>query len=257
MALIVSPRDRILQIANLSIQPDLTQEEIVALEKEVEAELNVSALVENIGGIGLYPTMVIESSYLPWLIEVVSHEWAHNYLTMRPLGLNYFASSELRTMNETTASIVGVEVSNAVLEKYYPDLLPPPPEPAPAEQEEDAVEETVEEEAPPIFDFRQEMYLTRVHVDQLLEEGKIEQAELYMELRRRFLWDNGYRIRRLNQAYFAFHGAYADASVGAAGTDPVGPAVRALREKSGTLSEFLFRISWMTTFEELQEVVDQ
>ena len=71
-------------------------------------------------------------------------------------------------------------------------------------------------------------------------------------MRPRCFWDNGYQIRRLNQAYFAFHGAYADAPVGAAGRDPVGPAVRRLRAEADTLAEFLNRISWLTSFEELK-----
>ncbi len=46
--------------------------------------------------------------------------------------------------------------------------------------------------------------------DELLAAGKIEEAEAYMEARRQVFWDNGYAIRKLNQAYFAFYGAYAD-----------------------------------------------
>ena len=45
-------------------------------------------------------------------------------------------------------------------------------------------------------------------------------------------------MRKLNQAYFAFYGAYADQPGGAAGEDPVGPAVRALRERSQGLADF-------------------
>jgi len=101
------------------------------------------------------------------------------------------------------------------------------------------------------------MHTTRVTVDALLAEGKIEEAESYMEQRRQFFWDNGYAIRKLNQAYFAFYGAYADVPGGAAGQDPVGPLVISLREKSGTLAEFLDRIAWMSSFEELQEAVGE
>jgi hypothetical protein len=62
-------------------------------------------------------------------------------------------------------------------------------------------------------------------------------------------------LRKLNQAYFAFHGAYADAPGGAAGEDPVGPAVRTLREQSASLADFINRISWMTSFEQLQQAI--
>ena len=249
-ALIVSPRDSIRQEANISLLPDLTLEQITRLEKQVEAGENVSALVTPIGGVGTYPTMVASSTNLPWLIDTVAHEWTHNYLTLRPMGLLYDKTAALRTMNETTAQIAGEELSRRVLELYYPDLLPPPApvekptQPAPAPSQ------------PPAFDFREEMYQTRLAVDTLLSLGKVEQAEKYMEVRRLVFWENGYQIRRLNQAYFAFYGAYAAGGVGAQGNDPVGPAVRTLRAQAATLADFLNEISWLTSFEALQNKIE-
>ena len=76
-----------------------------------------------------------------------------------------------------------------------------------------------------------------------------------MEARREVFWQNGYAIRKLNQAYFAFYGAYADVPGGPAGENPVGPAVRALREQSASLAEFVKRIAWMTSFEQLQAAI--
>ena len=55
----------------------------------MEGGLDVSALVVAVGGIGIYPTMVMSTTDLPWLIEMVAHEWIHNYLTLCPLGVNY------------------------------------------------------------------------------------------------------------------------------------------------------------------------
>ena len=78
-----------------------------------------------------------------------------------------------------------------------------------------------------------------------------------METRRQVFWEHGYRIRKLNQAYFAFYGAYADLPGGAAGEDPVGEAVRSLRAESSTLADFLKHISWMTSFEQLQKAVEE
>jgi len=101
------------------------------------------------------------------------------------------------------------------------------------------------------------MHETRVTADELLAAGKIDEAEAYMEARRQVFWDHGYLIRKLNQAYFAFHGAYADTPGGAAGEDPVGPAVRALRAQSDSLTDFINTIAWMTSFEELQQAVQQ
>jgi hypothetical protein len=249
LALIVSPRNAIRQDANISLLPDLTLDQRVELEEKVDHSLDVSSLVVGIGGIGLYPTMVMQTSDINWLSEVVAHEWTHNFLTLRPLGVNYLTSPELRTMNETAASIAGIEISQAVMERFYPELLPPPPQTTlPAPQPNQPAE-------PPPFDFRAEMRETRVTVDQMLAEGKIDEAEQYMEMRRQFFWENGYRIRKLNQAYFAFYGAYADQPGGAAGEDPVGAAVRQLRAQSPSLADFIKRISWMSSFEELKRAV--
>ena len=252
LALVVSPRDVIRQDENISLLPDLTVDQQVALEEQVDSDLDVSSLVVHIGGVGLYPTMVQQTTSLDWMGEVIAHEWVHNFLTLRPLGMNYLTSPELRVMNETTASIAGKEIGLAFLESFYPELIPPPP---PTEEPGD---QTPPE--PPAFDFRAEMHETRLTVDQMLAEGKIEEAEEFMEARRVIFWENGYRhLRKLNQAYFAFHGAYADRPGGAAGAveDPVGSAVRQLRAQSPSLAHFLNRISWMSSFEQLQRAVDR
>jgi hypothetical protein len=94
------------------------------------------------------------------------------------------------------------------------------------------------------------MAATRVQVDALLADGKIDEAEAYMEARRERFVAEGYNIRRLNQAYFAFYGAYADAG-GATGEDPVGPAVLGVRAKAGSLASFMHQISGVTSVEEL------
>lgn len=246
-ALIVSPRNAIRQEVNISLFSDLSMEETVRLEESVAKYMNASVLIVDVGGIGVYPTMVQRSSNLQWTLDTIAHEWTHNYLTLHPLGLNYETSPELRTMNETTASIVGSEVSAEVIRRYYPNL---------AEKSEDNSGHVSMAPSRQTFDFRQEMHLTRIKVDELLAKGKIEEAERYMEARRVVFVQNGYMIRKLNQAYFAFHGAYAEIPGGAAGEDPVGPAVRALRSQSVSVGEFLKRIAKMNSFAQLQKAVD-
>jgi hypothetical protein len=253
-ALIVSPRDRIAQEANISLETELTLAEHIALEDSVSDSLDVSALVVPVGGIGSYPTMVAQSSNLNWITEVIAHEWIHNYLTLRPLGLLYDRNQELRSMNETAANIAGKELGAALIKRFYPELVPP----APAAEEEaaaDAREEEllVEEQG---FDFRAEMHETRIQVDQFLAEGKISEAEEYMETRRLLFWENGFPIRTLNQAYFAFYGSYADQPRGPAGEDPVGEAVRTLRERSSSLDAFIKEMAFITSFEQLQRKLD-
>ncbi len=252
-SLIVSPREKITQVLEISLLPVLNAEEKDSLENRVLDELDYSALIVPVGGVGTYPTMVMQTADIVWLTEVISHEWVHNYLSLHPLGINYYTSSELRTINETTASLAGEELGSMILEKYYPGYVP---------VEEDVTQDvsgssTIALEVDPdLFDFRSEMRKTRVMVDQLLEEGKIEQAEKYMETRRQVFWKNGYLIRKLNQAYFAFYGAYNDEpGGGASGADPVGPAVQAFRERFSNLADFLRAISWVDSFEELKRLL--
>ena len=253
-ALIVSPRDSIRQDADISLLPDLTLDQITALEKKVETDLNVSALVVPVGGIGVYPTMVMETSNFPWLMEVIAHEWTHNFLTLRPLGLLYEKDAQMRIINETTASISGKELGRIALAQYYPQYLPKD-ETTQVNNNESKNSIPPEPSEPPAFDFRAAMHETRITADQLLAEGKIQEAENYMEQRRLVFVENGYNIRRLNQAYFAFYGAYADLPGGAAGQDPVGTAVRALRAESSNLTDFLHRIAWVTSFEDLNSLI--
>ena len=251
MQLIISPREVIRQDASISLVPDIELQEIIKMEKEVESNLDVSALVVPLGGISTYPTMVIRTSDLSFLLETIAHEWIHNYLALFPLGIHYSSSPQLHTINETVASIGGKEISQEVIRRFYADLLPPQlptitnhsVKTGPVNQEEES------------FDFRQEMYLTRLRVDQLLVQEKVLSAEQYMERRREVFWEHGYYIRRLNQAYFAFHGAYADVPYGAAGKDPVGTAVRILWGESASLGEFINRMRWISSYEELQRIV--
>jgi hypothetical protein len=251
LSVVISPRNIIRQDASVQLDPDLTLERQISLETDLEDTLGVSALVVPLGGIGTYPTMVQESTSLTWLAEVIAHEWAHNYLFFRPLGFlyetNLDTSPEVRTMNETAASLFGKAVSLALLKRYFPDLVPVPATNAPAAPPGE----------PPPFDFRAEMHATRVRVDTLLAEGQVEEAEAYMEARRKVFWDAGYHIRRLNQAYFAFYGAYADEPGGAAGADPVGETVRLFWERSPSPASFLKRIAWMWTYEDLQRALER
>ncbi len=260
--LIVSPRDRIERLASVSLKPGLTDADVAAvLEEQVASELDVSTMVVPLGGLATFPTMIYETSNLNYVIEVGVHEWVHNYLTLRPLGVQYAAGPELFTMNETTASIVDKEVGALVIERFYPErYVPPPPTPTGVTSPPrptplpDATPASTPTPDPDVFDFRTEMRETRVRVDELLAAGQIEDAEDYMEERREIFVANGYHIRKLNQAYFSFHGSYAD-QPGAAGEDPVGPTVVELRARSNSLKEFLETIAWITSFDELEQTL--
>ena len=251
--IVISPRDNIQQNNSISLISDLPVDKQVELENKIDLDLNVSSLVVPVGGIGSYPTMIEQSTSLDWISNTIAHEWIHNWLSFRPLGIRYGLNNELRTMNETTASLVGDEIGKITISKFYPEMI------VKAEEIQTVNFQTGRPDPKDLpmaqFDYRFEMHATRVGVDKLLAEGEIEAAESYMESRRKIFWDNGYAIRKLNQAFFAFYGAYADVPGGAAGEDPVGPAVRSLRAQSPTLRVFLEKISKITSFEELTKAI--
>jgi len=263
--LVISPRERIENTYQKELSAGMTAAQQAALERRIEADQqDLSAYVTAIGGLSAYPAMLLESTSIDWLADVMAHEWTHHYLLPRPLGWQYFESSETRTINETTASLMGEWAGQTVVRRFYAPLLdrekhlPDPLVSAETLLEKEMTPPDVPQEEE--FDFYAEMGETRVNVDRLLEEGNIEEAEAYMEERRRLFVDRGYRIRRLNQAYFAFHGAYANvggsasgsgAGSGAAGNNPTGPAVRRLWALSPSPKEFVQKIGKTTTLTEV------
>ncbi len=252
--LVISPRDRIQRELTVNLN-HLPPDAVSALEQRLEAELNLSALITPIGGLALFPSMVIQTWHVPFLIETVAHEWAHHYLLFFPLGWDYSGGSETWIINETTASLFGKEVGRKVVERYYSAfpqvmrLLPPldpalSPTPLPTP--------TPDPTQPPPFDPAAVLDATRRRVDALLAEGKIETAEAFMEAQRRLLAENGYFYRRINQAFFAFYGGYQlPSGGGAGGDDPIGPTVAALRRQAPSLRAWLAQMRFLTTREAL------
>ncbi len=253
--LVVSPRERIERAYALPLEHGLSTAVMEELEAAIEAQLeDYAALIVPIGGMATYPAMIMETSNLHWLIKVTAHEWAHHWLTFFPLGW-YYVDPDVRIINETVASLVDQELRDLVLLRYYPDDYIPPPPPA-TEPPPPPVSAPPSE--PPAFDFRAEMAETRVRVDELLAAGEIETAEAYMAERRLFFLENGYRIRKLNQAYFAFYGAYAAQPGGAAGLDdPIGPRLRDIRDHSPSLRVFMDRVAPIDSFQKLVEVWEE
>lgn len=255
MVLVVSPRDRIRYEVGVTIT-NIPVERREALEASLDSPINVSSLVLPIGGLSLYPSMAAQSWYAPFVFDVAAHEWTHHYLMFFPLGLNYESSGDSRTINETTATLLGQEIARKVILRYYKDYkeivdqLPPldPPQPAPRDPN-----------TRPAFDFGAAMNETRVTVDKLLVEGKIEEAERYMAERRVYFAQNGRSIRKLNQAYFAFYGGYqsqSSSSPGASGADPTGEAIAEVRRRSGSLREWLQTMRGITNRDQLLSVRD-
>jgi hypothetical protein len=90
----------------------------------------------------------------------------------------------------------------------------------------------------------------RKTVDSLLADGKIEAAEKLMAEKRQYLAANGHYLRKLNQAYFAFYGTYADRPDS---ISPIGAKMRQLRAKSASLKEFLETAATLKSRQDLLE----
>ena len=237
--LVISPRERIETLRTTLLRQDIT----VPVMEEVEAEvddLGVSSLVVELGGLGAtYPTLVTNGASLHFVLDTAAHEWLHQYLVFQPLGFRYLLditgiapNYEIGTMNETVADIVGKEVSDATIAEYYPDYKNGS---QPKEKGE--------------FDFDREMREIRKAVDRYLALGEVEVAERFMEEKRQYLEEKGYYIRKLNQAYFAFHGKYADRP---AFISPIGLELKELRAQSASLKDFLDSVAVMTSRQDLQ-----
>ncbi len=250
--LVISPRDQIVREMTINLN-HLPPDAVRDLEARLEADLNLSALITPIGGLALFPSMVIQTWHAPFLIETVAHEWAHHYLLFFPLGWDYAGASETWIINETTASLFGKEVGRKVIERYYsafPQVLRllPPPDPALRTEPTPTPTATPDPSMPAPFNAAAVLDATRRRVDALLAEGNIDAAEAYMEAQRRLLAENGYFYRRINQAFFAFYGGYQlPSGGGAGGADPIGPAVAALRRHAPDLRAWLEQMRYLTT----------
>jgi len=242
--LVISPRDRIESIRQIVLQPNINLKEIEDIEAGVD-KLGVSSLVVELGGLGAtYPTLVTDEASLRFIIDTATEEWLHHYLVFKPLGFLYLLDSigvsrnyEIAVINETVASMVSKEIGAIVVENYYPQY-----------ENGDHQAQIAGAE----FDFNREMRTIRRIVDSYLAQGEIEQAEEFMEQKRQYLASKGYYIRKLNQAYFAFYGTYADSPTS---ISPIGLELKKLRSQSTSLKEFLDRVAAMTSRQDLIESI--
>ena len=268
LKLTVSPRDRISTVHSRVLKAEYDPVTLGESERAIQARTDLSAHISRIGGMAVFPAMVVESSSLSWVLSTIAHEWVHHYLFLFPLGLRYASNDQVTTLNETVSEIVGVEIGERVARRYYAEAVPPSAETAEGLAEKSCacnVEELWSQEyemeqqrwerydRPMQFDFQQAMRETRLHVDKLLAARLVETAEAYMEARRRYLVDKGYPLRVLNQAYFAFHGSYA---TGASSSSPIGPQLQRLRAESNDLAHFLQQVRWFTSLADLEKALE-
>jgi hypothetical protein len=242
LLLVVSPRERILYLDRVLLLPGLDAGQIEEVETGIDS-LGLSSLVVKIGGFGAaYPAIVSPSMPLKNIVQAAVEEWAHQYLALRPLGLLYLLDSlgfsqdpNVITMNETLAGMIAEEIGAGVYRRY--------------DQGQGQQQGSGSKAG---FDFDAEMRLTRREVDELLDAGRVVEAEEYMQARREIFSGHGYSIRKLNQAYFAFHGIYGQDPGSAS---PIYGQMRELRNASASLAGFVGRVSAMTGYAELEQAV--
>ncbi len=251
--LITSPRDHIERGEEMLLRAGLSAEQRIAIETQLEKRTDRSALVVNTGGIAFFPSITVPDAGMDFALEIIAHEWAHQWLWFRPLGQRYFQGGDLLTLNETVATIAGQELGRLAGQRL-PETPPGNPQ-VESGQSGTISEPSVEPTARSEFDFQAEMRDTRIRVDALLAAGDVNGAERYMEERRRTFVENGYPIRRLNQAYFAFHGSYA--TTGAAGVNVIGEQVEQLRRSSPSLAEFLRTAAQFKSAQDLSDYISR
>ena len=240
--LVVSPRQKIDRVKSVTLDSSTSPVDAAALEDAVAA-LDLSAIVVGLGGIATYPSFVNNNYGLATALDIAAEEWFHQYLFFRPLGFRYALDElgfdqplDIFIMNETLAGMVAGELAARVNELFY------------GENQQTSIVRT----AQPAYDFNAEMRRTRATVDVLLADGKVAEAEAYMESRRQEFAQHGYYIRKLNQAYFAFYGSYANLP---GFGNPIGDDLQALRKKSATLAEFVQTASALTSRDALSQAV--
>lgn len=236
--LVTSPRDKIERHSVRLLQPELSEQEKLQMETQIFDRADLSTVVLPTGGLASYPNLVPSDYSLQSLLEVSAHEWLHAYLIFHPLGRAYWANADMTSLNETLANLFGKEVGRTVYNqltgKDIPTLEPPY---IPDLDDEDEADES--------FDPRQFLHETRIEAEALLTDGKIVEAETYMESRRQTLVENGHNIRKINQAYFAFHGTYADSP---SSTSPLARQIYELRQQSPNAGQLVKTLQTINDF---------
>ncbi len=241
LTLVRSPRDAIVRLDDVLLEPDASLLDQVELEDAVEAGRDeVSALVVSLGGLGTYPAQVKPTESLHTTLFLASHEWLHHWLFFRPLGRRWPPPGELLSINETVANIAAEEIGDLALERLTGEAF---------EHEPWRPRERRAEPPADVFDFDREMRVTRLRLDELLADGRVAEAETYLEERRLAFVANGHQLRKLNNAWFAFHGTYADSP---AAVSPIEAQLRTVRAQAADLGAFLDRVSAIAEVGELE-----
>ena len=243
--LVASPRDSIFRKYEVLLRPDTGLDERIRMEDALQTQYDLSAVTIQIGGLAAYPALVAHNSQLLGVLDTAAHEWVHHYMFFRPLGQAMFSSERMVTINETTADIIGHHLAG----QAYEIITNKRTDPILDNISRMSTERTSRKEA---FDFNEEMRETRLHVDDLLLSGEVEAAEVYMEQRRTEFVQNGYHIRKLNQAYFAFYGSYAESS---ASSSSVGDQLNRMLELTPDFKTFVEKVAGVSSYDQFLSIL--
>ena len=238
--LIISPRDRIELVEAVMLHPDIPGFERNRIETKLLEDYNLSALVDNLAGLSTFPSLVSDLQQLRSVLQTSAHEWLHSFFFFRSFGQNYQASEEMFTLNETVADLVGRELGDTTFARIGGDLSV------------SSSRYLSREKSDPTL--AREMRETRLRTEELLAQGKVEEAEEYMKKRWWRLRLGGYRIRKLNQAYFAFRGRYAE---GPASLSPIGQEVKELRGLFPDVASFVKTVSGVSSYQEFLDLLER
>ena len=92
----------------------------------------------------------------------------------------------------------------------------------------------------------------RLRIEELLAQDQVDEAERLMEEKRDDFEEQGAYLRRINQAYFAFYGSYADTP---SSIDPIGPKLQTLRDRASSVSDFVRLARGLTSEAELDRLL--
>ena len=236
--LVTSPRNEIRMIDSVLIDAEISLKERDRIETTLFQAYDTSALVDDLSGVATYPLLVDDQQSLRRILQTSVHEWFHAYFFFKPLGWNYWDSSEMTTLNETICTLLGEEIGDVIYFNLYET------------DEHGLIDSKLNHPNEQLLD---KMRLTRIEVDKLLSEGEIDSAE---QLMKETWWElrlGGYRIRKLNQAYFAFRGRYGNSP---ASISNIGNQVNMLRENSAKIKSFVKTVSDISDYNEFMDIID-
>lgn len=229
--LIISPKNKIKLTYSILLKQNLTIKEKEAIENQIEAKFNVSAIILNIGGIAFYPSLIPKDINNNKIIKNIIHEWLHQYFALYNLGQNIYKNNKMLALNETIVSYISEELASNIISKTQSTNI----------------------KSKKINSFNSEIRFTRSITDNLLSKNKIDMAEKFMLSQTNKLNYQGYQIRKINQAYFAFYNSYGTTPQS---TNNILPKLKCIRTKNLKLHEFTNKVKNVDNFAEFENILN-